>query len=153
MTYTLLRRVLARAGLGLWQQRGTLVLGAGVLGALAAYVLFFAPAPSSARPVAGANGRDCADTVMAALAGARAANQQQAYQCLDPTYQQRVSEQQFSAQALPTSGGSITHVARVGSYDAPTGATLVYYAIDTTTNQSLGFIIYLGTNGKVTTIE
>jgi hypothetical protein len=79
--------------------------------------------------------------------------QQLAYQCMVDSYQQRVSEQQFSNQLHTTSRDlSITHVARVGTYDAPTGPTLVYYAVDTNSS-SLGFIVYLGTNGKVLTIE
>jgi hypothetical protein len=147
------QRILTRAGLGLWNRRGTVLLGAGVVVALGVYALFVAPALSSGGPAAaGGTGRDCADTVMAAMAGAGAGVQQQAYQCMDASYQQRVSEQQFSTQLQTTSRQSITHVARVGSYDAPSGPTLVYYAVDTT-NASLGFIIYLGTNGKVLTIE
>ena len=153
MSPTMWQRILNRAGLGLWHQRGTLLVGAGVLAALGAYALFLGPMlSSSAGPAAtGAGGRDCADTVMAAMAGAGI--QQQAYQCMDASYQQRVSEQQFSNQLQTTSRDqSITHVARVGSYDAPTGPTLVYYAVDTN-NSSLGFIVYLGANGKVLTIE
>jgi hypothetical protein len=145
------QRILNRAGLGLWHQRGTLIVGVGVLAALGAYALFVAPMLSSSAGPAAASGRDCADTVMAAMAGAGI--QQQAYQCMDASYQQRVSEQQFSNQLQTTSRDqSITHVARVGTYDAPTGPTLVYYAVDTN-NSSLGFIVYLGPNGKVLTIE
>jgi hypothetical protein len=148
----MLQRILTRAGLGLWHQRGTLVVGGVVVAALGAYALLMAPSLSSAGPAAaGGSSRDCADTVMAAMAGAGV--HQQAYQCMDATYQQRVSEQQFSTQLQTTSRDqSITHVARVGTYEAPTGPTLVYYAVDTA-NASLGFIVYLGPNGKVLTIE
>jgi hypothetical protein len=148
----MLRRIVTRTGLGLWHQRGTVLIGGAVVAALGAYLLFLAPALSSGgSAAAGATGHDCADTVMAAMAGAGL--QQQAYQCMDASYQQRVSEQQFSNQLQTTSRDqSITHVARVGTYDAPTGPTLVYYAVDTN-NASLGFIVYLGTNGKVLTIE
>ncbi len=41
----------------------------------------------------------------------------------------------------------------MANYDAPSGTTLVYYAVDTSSQQSLGFVVYLGTDGKVLTIE
>jgi hypothetical protein len=157
MSQPIWQRIVLRASLGLWQHKGSLLLGVIVLGAIGAYSFLFTPAQSTAAgapTVSGIGGHDCADTVMAALAGSSNTDQQ-AYQCMDSTFQQRVSPQQFTTQ-LQTTGngrGPITKVARVASYDAPAGTTLVYYAVDTSAQQSLGFIVYLGPNGKVLTIE
>ena len=149
---SLVQRVATRAALGLWGQKQTLAVGVAVVAALSAYLLFYAPPEQTE---AGANSRDCADTVMAALAGSgtTVGVQQQAYACMDSTFQQRVSQQQFATQLqASTSGRTITRVARVGSYDAPSGTELVYYAVDAG-NQSVGFVIYLGNNGKGLSIE
>jgi hypothetical protein len=172
----LLKRILVRGGHALWAQKGFLVLGVAVIAALFAYLEIYTPTQVGAGASAQSAQGDCADTVMAALAsngGANGSNgssadtgsggstivargsgvQQQAYQCMDPTFQQQVSEQQFASRLqASTAGRSITHVARVGSYDAPSGTQLVYYAVDAG-NQSVGFIIYIGGNGKVLNIE
>jgi hypothetical protein len=149
------QRIAVRAGSALWRVRGSMLLGAIVLSAIGAYMLYFQPAQSSAGwAMNSSTDQDCADTVMAALAGSPGV-QQQAYQCMDSSFQQRVTQQQFSTQ-LQTTGsgrGPITRVERVANYDAPGGATLVYYAVDTSSQQSLGFVVYLGTDGKVLTIE
>jgi hypothetical protein len=101
--------------------------------------------------VAGTMG-DCADTAMAAIADKSPAVAQRAYQCMDPSFQQRVPEQTFiqqlQAQALP----NVKNLARVGDYHAPAGGTMVYYAVDTS-GQSVGYIVYLGQDGKVLRIE
>jgi hypothetical protein len=148
------QRIAVRASQLLWRQKGTVLFGAIVLGALGAYALFVQPAPGADLAASNGDGNDCADTVMAAVAGTPGV-QQQAYQCMDATFQQRVSQQQFSTQ-LQSSGsgrGPVTKIERVASYDAPTGATLVYYAVDMSAQQSLGFVVYLGANGKVLNIE
>ncbi len=156
MTIHVWQRIAVRAGSAVWRVRGSVLLGGIMLSAIGAYALFFEPVPSSAGlPVASSStGHDCADTVMAALAGSPGV-QQQAYQCMDSTFQQRVTEQQFTTQLQTTGGGRgpITKVERVANYDAPSGTTLVYYAVDTSSQQSLGFVVYLGTDGKVLTIE
>ncbi len=146
------QRIAARAARGLWSQKQTLVIGVAVIAALAAYWLFYAPAQQAES--GGTAGKDCADTVMAAIASnGGVAVQEQAYQCMDTRFQQQVSQQQFTNRLqASTAGRSITRVARVGSYDAPSGTELVYYAVDAG-NQSVGFVIYLGDNGKVLNIE
>jgi hypothetical protein len=151
---SILQRIASRAALGLWAQKQTLAGGVAIVAALAAYLAFFEP-PFGTE--AASEGRDCADTVMAALANSGGTSgvqvQQQAYQCMDPTFQQQVSQQQFTSRLqVSTAGRTITRVARVGSYDAPSGTELVYYAVDAG-NQSVGFVIYLGDNGKVLNIE
>ena len=153
MTPSLWQRIIGRAGRALWHVKGTILVGAIVLGAAGAYAFLFVPTQSSAgTPGVVGGGKDCADTVMSALAGS--STDQQAYQCMDTSFQQRVSPQQFAAQLESSSSrGPITKLSRVGTYDSPAGSTLVYYAVDTNNEQSLGFIVYLGANGKVLTIE
>ena len=157
MTQPIWQRIVVRASQALWHVKGTLLIGAVVLTGIALYAFVFVPAPSRAGTsvVSASGGHDCADTVMAALAGSNETQQEAAYQCMDTTFQQRVSPQQFVTQLdrSTTNRGPITKVARVGTYDSPAGATLVYYAVDTNNDQSLGFIVYLGPNGKVLTIE
>jgi len=157
MTESIWQRIVVRASQALWHVKGTLLIGAVVLTGVAVYAFMFVPAQSRAgtSAVSGSAGHDCADTVMAALAGSTETQQEAAYQCMDTTFQQRVTPQQFVTQLdrSTTNRGPVTKVARVGTYDSPAGATLVYYAVDTNNDQSLGFIVYLGPNGKVLTIE
>jgi hypothetical protein len=155
MTPSIWQRIAVRASHALWRVKSSVVAGVVVLSAIGAYLFLYVPAQPSAGTPAVAGGRDCADTVMAALAGSASGSEQQAYQCMDTSFQQRVSAQQFATQlqASGSSRGPITKVARVGTYDSPAGSTIVYYAVDTSSEQSLGFIAYLGQNGKVLTIE
>ena len=149
-------RVVNRALVGISRQKRSLVLGCGVVAAMVAYLTFGVPTLASNTSTPAAAAPDCADAVMAAVIGhGTTAVQQQAYQCMDTSFQQRVSAQQFATQlqASGSSRGPITKVARVGTYDSPAGSTIVYYAVDTSSEQSLGFIVYLGQNGKVLTIE
>jgi len=97
-------------------------------------------------------GSDCADTAMAAITDKSPAVAQQAYQCMDPSFQQRVSEQAFTQQMQTSSMPSVDKLARVGDYHSPAGGTMVYYALDGG-GQSVGYIVYLGQNGKVVKIE
>jgi hypothetical protein len=46
----------------------------------------------------------------------------------------------------------VNKLARVGDYHSPAGGTMVYYALDGG-GQSVGYIVYLGQNGKVLRIE
>jgi hypothetical protein len=89
---------------------------------------------------------------MAAIANKSPNAAQQAYQCMDPSFQQRVPEetflQQLQTQALP----DVSKIARVGDYTTPGGGQMVYYAVDAN-GQSIGYIVYLGQDGKVSKIE
>ena len=89
---------------------------------------------------------------MAAIADKSPAAAQRAYQCMAPTYQQRVTEQAFIQQIQTQSMPNVNKLARVGDYRTPTGGTMVYYAVDAS-GQSAGYIVYLGTDGKVLRIE
>ena len=146
------QRVLARAALGLWQQRQTLLVGGVLVGAMLAYLTLM-PSLSLGNAATQSNANDCADTVMAAVVGVGTpAIQQQAYQCMDPAIQQRVSQQEFSSQFQASQIADVTKVSRLGSYGTQTGAELVYYAVDAG-QQSVGFVVYLSPTGKVTKID
>jgi hypothetical protein len=128
------------------------------LAAVAAISLYLAFGPTVQSPLAAGAGAlsggsgDCADTAMAALADKSPGAAQRAYQCMDPSFQQRVPEQVFAqqlqAQALP----NVSSVSRVGDYHTQSGGSMVYYAVDTN-GQSVGFIVYVGQDGKVLRIE
>ena len=47
---------------------------------------------------------------------------------------------------------NVEKLARVGDYRTPSGGTMVYYALDGG-GQSVGYIVYLGQDGKVLKIE
>jgi hypothetical protein len=152
----LARRVAGRMSVGLWRQRGGVLVG---LAAIAAITGYMALGTMGEGPLAAAaNGSsvgastDCADTAMAAIADKSAGAAQQAYQCMDPTFQTRVPEQTFvqqmDSQALP----NVDNVARVGDYHTQGGGSMVYYAVDSN-GQSVGYIVYLGQDGKILKIE
>jgi hypothetical protein len=153
-TRSVWQRVLARAAIGLWQQKQTLVVGTAIVAGMAGYLLFAAPnfALDSAAS-AGQRSSDCADTVMAAVLGVGTPTvQQQAYNCMDPSFQQRVTQQDFANQFGAQTPAAISKVSRLGTYDAQSGAELVYYAVDAG-QQSVGFVVYLNPDGKVTMID
>lgn len=154
-TPLLLRRVAARAGLGVWRNRGAMLVGAVVLLGIAGY-LVVSPAlgsqlPSNPGSAVGSNS-DCADTAIAAIADKSPGAAQRAYQCMEPSFQQRVTEQAFVQQMQAQTLANIKSLSRIGDYHAPSGGTMVYYAIDTNA-QSVGYIVYLGQDGKVQKIE
>ena len=155
-TSHVLRRVAARAGLGVWRHRGGVLLAAVVSAALGVYVAMTwtgsltltalgigsTPAPTTA----------CADTAMAAIADKSAGASSRAYQCMDSTFQQRVSEADFVRQMQSQKLPNATQLSRVGDYHSAAGGTMVYYAVDGGA-QSVGYIVYLGQNGRVLRIE
>jgi len=153
----MLRRVAARAGIGIWRHRGGVLLALAVTAALGGYMALSASGDGSlalgfpAGPSVSA-ASDCADSAMAAIANKSPSAVQGAYQCMDPSFQQRVPEQvfvqQMRSQALP----NVASVARVGDYRSPQGGSMVYYAVDAN-GQSVGYIVYLGQDGKVLKIE
>jgi len=151
-----MRRVASRAGFGLWRHRGGILLALAVTAGISGYMAFgslngsaLSLTPGAAAATASS---DCADTAMAAIADKSPTAAQRAYQCMDPGFQQRVNEQTFTqqleAQALP----NVSTVNRVGDYHVPTGGDMVYYAVEAN-GQSVGYIVYLGQDGKVSKIE
>src|SRR5438105_9005562 len=158
----LLSRVGARAALGLWRNRGGFLFAAVIAAALGAYALLtwsgemprsalFGNAPMAASGTASANA-DCADTAMAAIADKSPAAAQRAYDCMDNSFQQRVSQTEFVRQMQAQRMPAIDKLERVGDHRDSTGGTLVYYALDGG-GQSVGYIVYLGSDGKVLKIE
>jgi hypothetical protein len=148
------RRVGARAAAGLWAHRGSLVIGVLVLAGIVAYgVMSFTT--GTLRPLeatAGPPSTDCADTAMAVVFDKSAAAATRAYECMDPAFQQRVSEAQFVQQMRSQNVGAVDKLARIGDHPNPNGGTLVYYALDGN-GQSVGYIVYLDRSGKVLKIE
>jgi hypothetical protein len=137
----------------MWRQRGGLLVALAAVAAISGYVAVFGVSlPSGGASAVGPANADCADTAMAAIADKSPATAQRAYQCMAPSFQQRVSEasfvQQVQAQALP----GAANVSRVGDYRTPSGASMVYYAVDSN-GQSVGFIVYLQEDGRVLRIE
>jgi hypothetical protein len=108
--------------------------------------------PVSVAAAPTARGGDCADTAMAAIADKSPSASQRAYQCMDASFQQRVTEADFTAQMQTQRMPSIDKLARVGDYHTSAGGTMVYYALDGG-GQSVGYIVYLGQDGKVLRIE
>jgi hypothetical protein len=156
-TPALLRRVAARAGIGVWQSRGGVLLAAAVLIGLLGYVVVTSSGALalSAGPGSGtgsAVSTDCADTVMSAIAAQSASTAQRAYQCMDTSFQQRVPEQVFVQQLQSRAISNVSGVERVGDYHTPAGGTMVYYAMNAN-GQSAGYIVYVGQNGKILKIE
>jgi len=154
----LVSRVGARAALGLWRHRGGLLLAAIISVALGAYAVMSmsgsmpGPALPGAATASTTASTDCADTAMAAIADKSPAAAHRAYACMDSTFQQRVSESQFVGQMQAQQMPNIDKLQRVGDYIAPNGGSLVYYAMDGG-GQSVGYIVYLGRDGKVSKIE
>ena len=148
-----LNRVAARTGAGIWRHRGGVLLALALTAAGAGYIAFGSPTPALVSAELGSTASsDCADTAMAAVADKSPTAAQSAYQCMDPSFQQRVPEQTFvqqlQSQALP----NVSTVSRVGDYHSQTGGEMVYYAVDAN-GQSVGYIVYLGQDGKVLRIE
>src|SRR6266852_436403 len=162
-TSYVLRRVAVRATAGVWRHRTGVLLSALLSVALGSYIALTwtgsvplslasgIPLGTTGRAAAATNG-DCADTAIAAIADKSPAVAQRAYQCMDATFQQRVTEQAFVQQMQTQNMPNVSKMARVGDYHTPAGGTMVYYALDGV-NKSVGYIVYLGQNGKVLRIE
>jgi hypothetical protein len=151
----LLGRVATRAGLGIWRHRGGVLVSAVVSAAIVGYVAVSGAGLNSAASLASLTpsaNNDCADTAMVALAKQSTAATQNAYQCMDTAFQQRVTEQAFVQQMQQQRIPSVDKLNRVGDYHTPAGGTMVYYALDGG-GQSVGYIVYLGQDGKVLKIE
>jgi type II secretory pathway component PulM len=155
-TWYLLRRIATRAGAGVWRQRGTVLAGAAIVAVLVGYVVINGPAGASralaqAAPTTATT--DCANTVMTAIESPSAIAGQQAYQCTAPRLQQSVSESAFRQQLQSLRVPNATSIHRLGTYQAPSGGTLVFYAVDSTHAGSVGYVVSLGTDGKVVNIN
>jgi hypothetical protein len=151
----LLRRVAARAGVGIWRHRGGVLLAAVVSAAIGGYIAVSGVQanPAAALASAAVNATsDCADAAIAAIADKSPAATHRAYLCMDTAFQQRVTEPAFTQQMAQQRLPSVDKLNRVGNYHSPAGGTMVYYALDGG-GQSVGYIVYLGQDGKVLKIE
>jgi hypothetical protein len=150
----LLQRVAARAGIGVWRERGTVLVGLAATAVVVGYMAFGTGglALGTAAAGASANRTDCADTVLSAIADKSGSTTEQAYQCMAPTFQERVPEATFAEQLQARAVPNPDSVARLGDYKDPAGGTMVYYAVDGN-GQSVGYIVYLGQDGKVQRID
>jgi hypothetical protein len=151
-----LRRVAARTGAGIWRHRGGVLVALALTAAGVGYMAFVEEGQAPAFALGGggtsAASGDCADTAMAAVADKSPSAAQRAYQCMDPSFQQRVPEQTFVQQLQTQALPNVSTVSRVGDYHSQTGGSMVYYAVDAN-GQSIGYIVYLGQDGKVLKIE
>ena len=148
-----LSRVAARAGLGLWQQRISLLVAAILVVGLGAYAMTsFSSGTAMPVAISGASSSDCADTAMAIIADKSPDAAARAYQCMDPAFQQRVPQAQFVSQMQQQALPNVRKLQRVGDYRTAAGGMMVYYAVDSGA-QSVGYIVYLGADGKVLRIE
>jgi hypothetical protein len=153
----MLKRVAVRAGVGVWRNRGGVMLAAIVAVAVTGYVAMSSTGLLPSALAAGGSGSlagtDCADTAIAAVADKSTASVTKAYQCMDPSFQQRVPEADFVRQMQAQKMPNVDKLNRVGDYHTPSGGTMVYYALDSNAGQSVGYIVYVGQNGKVLRIE
>ena len=147
------RRVLDRALRGIWRQKGSLLLGCGMVAAAAGYMFLGAPQIPNLGAHSAAATPDCADAVVLAVIGRGAAPvQQQAYQCMGPELQQHVFQEGLGSQYRTIASTAVSKVSRVGTHDVEGGTKLVYYAVDAG-DQSVGFVVHLNSDGKVTEIS
>jgi hypothetical protein len=152
-TTYLLGRVGARAAAAVWRNRVGLLFALVLAVGLASYAALTSSGAISSPVASQSASADCADTAMAAITDKTTAAAQRAYQCMDPSFQQRVPENQFVSQMMAQQAPTTAKLARVGEYqNSSTGSTLVYFALDGG-NQSVGYIVYLNSDGKVLRIE
>lgn len=138
--------------MGLWHKRGTVLFALAAVAVLTGYLALGPTSMGIGVAAAGYANSDCADTAMAAIANRSPGAAQQAYQCMDPSFQQRVPETAFVQQVQAQAVQNVNSVARVGNYTSPTGGSIVYYAVNAN-GQSVGYMVYLGQDGKVLRIE
>jgi hypothetical protein len=138
-----LGRVAIRAGVALWRQRIALIVAGLVVIAFGAYSMTFA-GPSVA------NG-DCADTAMQALTHVNDASARAAYACLGPTMR-TTSEDQFVAtmQQRAISSGQASRIADRHTSD---GGKIVFFTVSAGNLPSVGYIVYLDPEGKISKVE
>ncbi len=139
----LLGRVAVRTGVALWRQRIALIVAGLLVVAFGAYSLTFA-GPSVASG-------DCADTAMQALTRVNDATARAAYACLGPEMR-TTSEDQFVA-TLQQRAISSGQANRVADRQTPDGGKIVFFTVSAGNMPSVGYIVYLGSDGKIVKVE
>jgi hypothetical protein len=137
-------RIAVRTGVALWRHRFGLLIAGLVVTAFSAYELVFA-GPSVT------NG-DCADTAMVALTHVSDASARAAYACLGPGMRTS-SEDQFVSSMEQRSAGDSGQANRVADQHTPDGGKIVFFTVSAGDMPSVGYIIYLDPNGKVSKVE
>jgi hypothetical protein len=150
---TILQRVAYRTGVGLWKQR---VWALAMVVLIPVVALVATLQDRSSVQVAGVQvggGGDCADTIMAFVVSRTTAVARAAYRCLDPSMAQTMTEEQWVAEAADSPRGSTGPVTRVGEHGTDSGGKIVYFALDAPSSGSVGYMVYLGPNGKILKVE
>ena len=140
---SILGRVALRTGIALWRHRLGLILAGVIVVAFGAYELTFAGPTVS-------NG-DCADTAMAALPHVNDASARAAYACLGPSMR-TTSEDQFVA-TLQERAISSGQASRVADRHTSDGGKIVFFTVSASDMPSVGYIVYLGSDGKIVKVE
>ena len=142
-SFFILSRVMARAGAAVWRHRLAFIAAAFIVVAFGAYELSFAGGSTSSTG-------DCADTTMAAITHSDPATARAAFACLGPSMR-TTTEDQFVAsvqqEAVPG------QVDRVADKHTPEGGDIVFYTVEANQGASVGYIIYLDSQGKVDKVE
>jgi len=146
---SLLAHIAARSGVALWRNRFAWLSGIVIAAGVGMYSLGYAgPLTSSSTSSAG---NDCADTAMQAVSKVDDATAHAAYDCLAPTMR-RGGEKEF-VDSLRQRGDLPTgHVDRVGDKRQSDGSRIVFYTVEAG-GTAVGYIVYLGADGKVEKIE
>lgn len=141
--HLLLGRIALRTGVALWRQRLGLIAAALAITAFSAYQLTFAGWSVT-------NG-DCADTAMAALTNVTDSSARAAYACLGPGMR-TTTEDAFvtSMRQRATAAGQAN---RVADRRSPDGGKIVFFTVSATDMASVGYIVYLDSQGRVTKVE
>lgn len=149
------QRVAYRTGVAGWRNRGSWLLAALVLAGVAGG---YAALQARERvEVAGRQstgpGPDCADLVMAYVAWGEPDAGRRAYDCLGgpvaAAYTETEWRRQFSGNSQHREGATLS---RVGEHATADGGRLIFYSLDRR-DGSVGYVVYLGSRGKVLRVE
>ncbi len=158
--WTVARRTLYRAGVGISRKKGSWLAGLIAIGALVAFAGVqegaFGPSDVEVAGVQAAEGGDCADVTMNAVAVHTADAAHAAYKCMGRPLSQMVTEDQFVQQITSmgssSAGRGARTATRVGDYPGSDGSRIVFYVL-AGGSQDVGYTLYLGKDGKVWRIE
>jgi hypothetical protein len=139
----ILGRVGARTAAAIWRQRLLIVAAALIVGAFSVYELSFA-GPSVASG-------DCADTAMTAVTHVDESTARAAYACLGPSMR-TTSEDQFVAGMRSRSVPS-GQFDRVADKRTPDGGRIVFFTVYAGEAPTVGYIVYLDADGKISKVE
>lgn len=140
---SILGRVAVRTGLALWRHRVQVLALGLVVGGLGATMASAAVPP----PVG-----DCADVTMRAVSVRTPEAARMAYGCLDRGFASRVNQEQFVGMIRNRESQGAEQAMRVAEHRVPNGGRIVFYVMNSP-SASVGYVVYLDNDGKVTRIE